>query len=84
MVFCPFKKHTNAFGIPRTKLHKYRLLNDTSILDYIIIIIAACITTYITSMPLVLTTILWFISGIIIHMLFGVNTNAIVYLGLQC
>lgn len=52
------------FGIPKTGIHKYRFLNDTAFLDYVITIIAACITTYITSIPLVLTTIIWFISGI--------------------
>ena len=40
--------------------------------------------TYMTKIPLVLTTIGILILGIIMHYLFGVETNTLKYLGITC
>ena len=83
MNLCPFIKHKNILGIPNTGIHKYKILN-CSIIDYILTLILAFSISYFSSIPLVLTTIISFILGIILHMLFGVKTDTIKYLGLIC
>lgn len=83
MNICPFSKYKNILGIIEKGVHKYRFLN-TAIIDYILTIITACVTTYFSKIPLVLTTIMWLILGIILHILFGVQTNTLKYLGIIC
>ena len=83
MNICPFSKYKNILGIIEKGVHKYRFLN-TAIIDYILTIITACITTYFSKIPLVLTTIMWLVLGIILHILFGVQTNTLKYLGIIC
>ena len=83
MNICPFKKFKNIFGLPNQGLHKYRFLN-TPIIDYVFSIIGSFLLTYYTKIPADLTTIFVFSLGIISHILFGVNTNSIKYLGFNC
>ena len=80
---CSLKKFSDIFGKPRTGIHSYRFL-DTSIVDYIGTILFAIIFTKITKVPLVLSTIIMFILGIILHLIFGVQTNTLTYLGISC
>ena len=65
---CIFSNYKNALGKPNEGLHKYRFLN-TAMVDYIMTIIGAIATTAIFKIPLVLTTIGWFVLSIIIHIL---------------
>jgi hypothetical protein len=83
MTICPFSKYRDIFGIPSQGVHQYRFLN-TAIVDYALAIIMAFLVARFTKIPLVLATILVLVVGIILHMLFGVNTSAIKYLGLSC
>ena len=83
MNICPFKKYSNIFGVPNTGVHSYRFLG-TAVVDYILTILLALLLTWITDIPLVLTTILSFIIGIVFHILFGVKTNTLKYLGINC
>lgn len=83
MNICPFSKYKNSLGIIGKGIHKYRFIN-TAIIDYILTILVACITTYFSNIPLVLTTIMWLVIGIILHILFGVQTNTLTYLGIIC
>ena len=83
MSVCPFSKYKDILGVIGTGVHKYRFLN-TAIVDYTLTIIGACITTYFSNIPLVLTTIAWFVMGIILHILFGVETSTLTYLGIRC
>ena len=80
---CPFKKHKNLLGKPGKGIHSYRFLN-IAIMDYIQTIGVSMLTTYLTKIPLVLTTIFWLILGIILHILFGVETEVVKYLGIKC
>jgi len=80
---CSLKKFSDIFGKPRTGIHSYRFL-DTAIVDYIGTILFAIIFTKITKVPLVLSTILMFVLGIILHSIFGVQTNTLTYLGISC
>ena len=83
MSVCIFKKYSNIFGAPNTGAHAWRFLNTAGV-DYILTIIIACVTPYFTKMPLVMATLMWFIIGLVCHILFGVNTNITKYLGLHC
>jgi hypothetical protein len=83
MNICPFSKYKNILGTIGEGVHKYKFLN-TSIVDYLLTIVVACITTYFSNIPLVLTTIMWFIIGIILHILFGVETNTLKYFNISC
>lgn len=80
---CYFKKYKHILGVPKEGVHKLRFL-DTALNDYIGTILLAIITTYLTKMPLVMTTILSFILGELLHFLFGVETNTLKYLNIYC
>ena len=80
---CPFNEYKNILGVATKGVHKYRFLN-TAIVDYILTIGLSCFTTFLTNVPLVLTTIMWLIISIILHILFGVETNTLKYLGIVC
>lgn len=77
-----FKKYKNILGEPKKGVHKYRFFN-TAFVDYILSLILAIIITYLTNIPLVLTTIIILSLGIILHILFGVPTNTTKYLGIN-
>jgi len=83
MNICPFSKYKNFLGSPLKGIHSYRF-QDVAIIDYILTIVIAFITTFFTKIPLVLATIGWFIIGIILHIMFGVETNTSKYLGMVC
>ena len=83
MSSCPFKAYKDLFGKPGTGFHAYKF-KGTSIFDYFVIIAGAFLITYFTDIPLVLTTIGLLILGIIFHVLFGVPSQAVTYLGLGC
>jgi len=80
---CPFSEHRNFFGAPGTGAHQFRLL-DVALVDYVLTLLAAFIISWLTSFPLVLSTLVWFTLGIVLHTLFGVNTSAVRWLGLIC
>jgi hypothetical protein len=83
MSLCPFSKFNKIFGIPGKGIHKFRML-DVAAADYFITLIGAFILSYLTQVPLILTTIILFVLGIFFHTLFGVPTSAVKYLGLLC
>tara|TARA_B000000557_G_scaffold253505_1_gene242663 strand:+ start:636 stop:887 length:252 start_codon:yes stop_codon:yes gene_type:complete len=80
---CPYSQYKYIFGKPNEGVHSIRF-GDTAIVDYLLTIFLAMITTLITKIPLVLTTIVWLIIGIILHFLFGIQTAALKYLGIKC
>ena len=80
---CPLdlSKYKNIFGEPGKGLHQYKF-KGTAIIDYLATIMIAFIITYFTDIPLVITTILILILGILFHYLFGIKSHVIRYLGL--
>ena len=80
---CIFSKYKNIFGEAGKGVHSYRFLN-TALVDYLLTILGAILLTYLTDIPLVLTTIGLLVLGLILHYLFGVNTNSLKYLGITC
>jgi hypothetical protein len=83
MSFCPFNKFNKIFGTPGKGAHSFRLLHS-ALVDYVLTLVGAILIAYLTNIPVVLTTISLFIIGIIIHILFGIPTEAVKYLGLAC
>ena len=73
-------KYKDFFGKPQEGVHQHRFLG-TAIVDYLLTIIGAMIVTYFSEIPLVLTTIILLILGVIFHILFGVSTVTTKYLG---
>ena len=82
-MFCPFYNNRNFFGEHNTGVHSYKFGN-TAIVDYVSTLLLAGVISYMYMIPLDIITIFLFILGIILHVLFGVNTATIKYLGISC
>ncbi len=83
MNICPFKKFKNVLGVPNQGVHKFHILG-TAAFDYFLTIMMAFLSSYFLRVPLVLSTIIWFIMGICSHILFGVKTDTLRVLGIRC
>ena len=75
-----FSQYKNIFGEPGKGLHQYKF-KGTSLVDYGLTILGAFIVTYYTDIPLVITTIVLLILGILFHSLFRIRTQALRFLG---
>lgn len=80
---CFFSKFKNVLGVPGKGVHKYRFLN-TGAVDYFGTLLGGFILTYITNLPLVISTICLYLLGLILHLIFGVETGATKFLGMKC
>jgi uncharacterized membrane protein len=85
MNFCPLSQYSDILGVPGKGIHKYKFLG-TAILDYIGGILLAIFITFVSKnkFPLVMSTISVLIGAEILHMLFGVPTNTLKFLGIDC
>ena len=83
-VNCPFKIYKDLFGKKNEGIHRFKFTEGTSIIDYLITILFCCLISHFTKVPLVLVTIIILLLGIFIHLLFGVETNSLKYLGIKC
>jgi len=83
MSICVLKKYKDVFGKIGQGVHKYRLL-DTALVDYLLTIVLAVVLGAVSGVPIVLTTIFSFVLAIVMHVLFGVETNTVKYLGIKC
>jgi len=75
---CKFK---HIFGKPGKGVHSYRFMG-VALVDYALTILLAIILTKLTDIPLVISTILCFVIGILLHAVFCVPTQATIFLGL--
>lgn len=82
-MWCPLNKYKNILGEQKKGIHKYRFMN-AAIADIILTVILACLITYFSEVPLVLSIIGTFTAGLFLHIIFGVNTNAVQYLNVSC
>lgn len=73
---CPYKF---IFGKPGEGAHKYRI-NDAAAVDYILTIIGAILISKYFQTPLVLTTVILFLVGELLHYVFCVETSTIKWL----
>ena len=67
---CPLKEYKDFLGV--------------SAFDFISSIILACLITYSTDIPLVISTLGVLELGLLLNVLFGIETSAVKYLGLTC
>ena len=72
-------KYKNIFGAPGTGVHQYKF-KGTAIVDYVLTIAGAFFITYHTDIPLVITTIGLLQLGIVLHWIFGINSQAVQYM----
>ena len=72
-------QYKHVFGKSGKGIHSVRLL-DVAFVDYALTIVASVILAWVSSAPLVLTTIFMFVLAIAVHWLFGVKTSAVEYL----
>ncbi len=77
-MFCQYR---DIFGKPGTGVHQYRFMG-VAIVDTLMTILAAILLSKYTEFPLVLSIIVLFTLGVIMHALFCVPTQATKYLGL--
>jgi hypothetical protein len=70
-MLCQYK---DIFGIPGQGIHKYRIFN-IAIFDVLITLIFAFIISYVFNINLIITIVLLFLSGIIVHRIFCVRTT---------
>jgi len=75
---CPY---ANIFGEPNTGVHSIRILG-IAIIDVILTVIVAFITTYFSGLPFLLSFIDWFFLGETLHFFFGTPTAFLKILGL--
>jgi len=73
-------EYRDIFGVARQGVHSTRLL-DVALFDYIGTIVLAIIVSKFTKLPLVLSTILMFVLGLVLHWVFCVPTSALKFLG---
>ena len=67
-------KYKNALGIPNKGVHQYRIFN-IAIFDVLLTIILSLIISYIFNINFLLTLIILFLLGIILHRIFCVKTT---------
>ena len=75
-LFGQFKEYKNILGKPGTGVHKLKF-KGTSLFDYFLTIASAFFITYMSNIPLVWSTVILFIIGIVSHYLVGIRTMAI-------
>jgi hypothetical protein len=79
MALCKYK---DILGVPGEGVHSWRFMG-VAMFDYVATILLAMVITKVTNIPLVITTILCFVAGILLHALFCVPTQATIFLGLS-
>lgn len=67
-------KYKNLFGEPGIGIHSFRIFN-ISVLDVLVVLLAALIISKLCGFSLKWTTIILFIVGIIVHRLLCVRTT---------
>ena len=82
-MLCPFKNYSNIFGEVGKGVHQHKFMS-VIIIDNLLTIAGAVFLSYFTELPFPLSIILVYTLSIIIHMLFGVKTKTLQYLGLSC
>ena len=67
-------KYKDSLGVPKKGVHQYRIFN-IAIVDVLLTIILAFIISYSFNINFLLTLIILFLSGIILHKIFCVKTT---------
>jgi len=80
---CPLSAWNDIFGKPGQGAHSHKLLNVV-LVDNLLTILGAVLLTHTWDIPFPLSIIGIYMCAILIHMLFGVQTRTLTYLGIKC
>jgi len=75
---CPY---ANILGIPGQGVHAQRFLG-LALNDTIATLVAALLTKWVFDIPLLYSTLGWFVAGEILHYIFGVNSAFLKMIGI--
>ena len=76
---CPY---ANILGIPKTGVHSIRIF-DLAIIDIVLTILAAHLTARSLKINFWLSLFVWFVTGEILHYIFGVRTAFLEKIGIN-
>lgn len=71
---CPFAKHSNIFGEPKTGFHSFRIL-DVAVGDLLGTAVISGLISYALDFNFFLVLLFFIVLGIIFHRLFCVNST---------
>jgi hypothetical protein len=84
-IYCPFHAYRNIFGPPgsHTRILHTKKSYGFVVMDNIVTIASSMILSYAFNVPFPLIVIIMYSTGILIHALFGVQTDSLTYLGIN-
>jgi len=77
---CPLKQYNELFG----KIGQRETYFNVVGVDNMMTILGAIFITYQFNIPFPISIISIYVIGIVFHMLFGVQTKTLTYLGIRC
>jgi hypothetical protein len=83
MTLCPLSQYKDIFGKPGTGAHRFRFMG-VALVDFSLTILLAMIVTWAFKVPFDLSIIFMLVISLVIHLVFGVETRTLKYLGLTC
>ena len=83
MTLCPLSQYKDIFGAAGTGPHRFRFMG-VALVDFALTILLAVFLTWAFKVPFDLSIIFMLVISLFIHMLFGVETGALKYMGLTC
>lgn len=83
MTLCILSQYRDVFGAPGTGPHRFRFMG-VALFDFTLTILLAIFVTWAFKVPLDLSIIFMLAISLVIHLLFGVETGTLKYMGLTC
>jgi hypothetical protein len=83
MKLCPLSQYKDIFGAPGTGPHRFRFMG-VALVDFAMTMALAVFVTWAFKVPFDLSIIFMLVISLVIHLVFGVETGALKYLGLTC
>ncbi len=83
MKLCPLSQYRDIFGAPGTGPHRFRFMG-VALVDFAMTMALAVFVTWAFKVPFDLSIIFMLVISLVIHLVFGVETGALKYLGLTC
>ena len=83
MKLCPLSQYKDIFGAPGTGPHRFRFMG-VALVDFAMTMALAVFVTWAFKVPFDLSIIFMLVISLVIHLVFGVETGALKYLGFTC
>jgi hypothetical protein len=71
-------KYKDMFGSPGEGVHRFRL-GGVAVVDYVLTILLALLTSVVSGVPWTLTTVFWILAAMLLHAVFCVDTSVFRY-----